>query len=116
MNTQAYQKYQKSFAKFIEDYNKELLEKLSELSPEAKQQVEDVLSTMVVKAETSKSSVPKKKRAPTEYNLFMKDKIKELREAHPDIDKTELMRMGAKEWQKLKAEKTEKEKKNLKKK
>jgi hypothetical protein len=102
MNTLAYQRFQKSFAKFVEEYNKELLEKLSELPDEHKKVVEEVLGTMTVKPENTKSSAPKKKRAPTPYNNFMKFKIKELRESHPDIDKTELMRMGAAEWQEKK--------------
>ena len=106
MNTTSYQKFVKGFYKFTDDYNKEILDKLSEklsLSDEQKTQAEEVLASIVVKPETATKSVVKKKREPTAYNLFMKDMIKELREKHPDIDKTELMKRGAAEWQKQKA-------------
>jgi hypothetical protein len=106
MNTTSYQKFVKGFYKFTDDYNKEILEKLSEklsLTDEQKIQTEELLSSLITKPETSIKSVAKKKREPTAYNLFMKDMIKELREKHPDIDKTELMKRGAAEWQKQKA-------------
>jgi len=106
MNTTSYQKFVKGFYKFTDDYNKEILEKLSEklsLTDEQKIQTEELLSSLITKPETSIKSVVKKKREPTAYNLFMKDMIKELREKHPDIDKTELMKRGAAEWQKQKA-------------
>jgi hypothetical protein len=106
MNTTSYQKFLKGFFKFTEDYNKELLEKLSDklsLTEEQKQQAEELMASLIVKPDTSTKSVVKKKREPTAYNLFMKDMIKELREKHPEIDKTELMKRGAAEWQKQKA-------------
>ena len=106
MNTTSYQKFLKGFFKFTEDYNKELLDKLSDklsLTEEQKQQAEELMASLIVKPDTSTKSVPKKKREPTAYNLFMKDMIKELREKHPEIDKTELMKRGAAEWQNQKA-------------
>jgi hypothetical protein len=109
-NTQSHNKFIKSFHKFTEDYNKEILEKINGLTPtfpalddELKKQIEDILSSMSYKPDTNTKNVVKKKREPTAYNLFMKDMIKELREKHPEIDKTDLMKRGAEEWQKKKA-------------
>lgn len=106
MNTTSYQKFVKNFHKFTEDYNKELLEKMCAmitLSDEDKSKITELFNSMNSKSEMSnQKNVTKKKRAPTAYNLFMKDMIKELRQKHPDIDKKELMSMGAKEWQKQK--------------
>lgn len=102
MASTLYSKFLKNFQKFTEDYNKEILEKLSELklNDDTQKQVEEVLSSMVFKPDSSSSkNVPKKKREPTAYNLFMKDMIKKLREEHPDIDKTDLMKRGAQAWQ-----------------
>lgn len=108
MNSTSYQKFVKHFGKFLDEYNKELVEKVTttlSLKDDQKTQLTEMLSSMTSKAELmgSHKSAPKKKRAPTAYNLFMKDMIKELRLKHPDIDKKDLMSMGAKEWQKQKA-------------
>lgn len=104
----SYQKFLKNFYKFVEDYNKEVKEKLIEvlaLDDDAKQKLEDLLSSHITKADLcSTKAAPKKKRAPTAYNLFMKDMITDLRKKHPLIDKKDLMSMGAKEWQKQKAQ------------
>lgn len=114
MNATSYTKFLKAFHKFQEDYNKEVSAKLAEVlglqdDEAACQKINDVLSACIAKPEASgsKGGVPKKKRAPTEYNLFMKERITKLRQEHPAIDKKELMSMGAKEWQKQKAEKLE---------
>ena len=109
MNTTSYHKFVKNFNKFTEDYNKEILEKIVttlSLGEEDKTKLTEMFSSICVKSELlSSKSAPKKKRAPTAYNLFMKDMIKELRQKYPDIDKKELMSMGAKEWQKQKTKK-----------
>jgi hypothetical protein len=105
MNTTSCQKFFKNFHKFTEDYNKEVLEKVVttlSLNDEDKTKLTELFSTLSSKADFMAGGVksaPKKKRAPTAYNLFMKDMIKELLQKHPDIDKKELMSMGAREWQ-----------------
>ena len=112
MNSTSYQKFLKNFHKFTEDYNKEVLEKVTAtitLSDEDKTKLTELFATLSSKADVlSVKNVNKKKREPTEYNIFMKHKIKELRQSHPEIDKKELMSMGAKEWQKQKATKSKK--------
>lgn len=112
MNSTSYQKFLKNFHKFTEDYNKELLDKVTAtitLSDEDNVKLTELFATLSSKADVlSVKNVNKKKREPTEYNIFMKHKIKELRQSHPEIDKKELMSMGAKEWQKQKAAKPKK--------
>jgi hypothetical protein len=110
MNSSAYQKFFKSFHKYTEDYNKELLEKINvivTLSEEDQAKLVELFATLSAKCDVHCAKPNKKKREPTEYNLFMKDKIKELRISHPEIDKKELMSMGAQEWQKAKKVKAE---------
>lgn len=102
-----YQKFLKNFYKFVEEYNKELREKIVNtvnLNEDDTKKLDELFSTLVTKADMcgATKAAPKKKRAPTAYNLFMKDMIKDLRQKHPAIDKKELMSMGAKEWQKQK--------------
>jgi hypothetical protein len=110
MNTSSYQKFIKSFHKYTEDYNKELLEKINAtvtLGEEDQAKLVELFGTLSSKCDMHCAKPNKKKREPTEYNLFMKDMIKELRQTHPEIDKKELMSMGAKEWQKAKKVKAE---------
>lgn len=111
MNSTSYTKFLKSFHKFHEEYNKEVKEKLTEKfgdkfeSEEDKQALDEFFASLCTKPDMGmKSCAPKKKRAPTAYNLFMKDMIMKLRQEHPTIDKKELMSLGAKEWQKQKLE------------
>lgn len=40
----------------------------------------------------------KKPRAPSAYNLFMKEKMGELKESHPDLNNIERMKMAAEMW------------------
>ena len=99
-----------NYTKFQEDYNKDAAVKLIEVlglkEDELCQKVYDTLASCIAKPDTmSGKGGPKKKRAPTEYNLFMKDRIMALRQEHPDIDKKELMSMGAQDWQRQKADK-----------
>lgn len=103
-------KFLKAFTKFQEEYNKDAAAKLIEVlgldTDELCQKVHDTLASCIAKPDTmSGKGGPKKKRAPTEYNLFMKERIMKLRLEHPDIDKKELMSMGAQDWQRQKADK-----------
>ena len=52
-----------------------------------------------------KDGNPKEKRAPSAYNIFVKEKYAEIKEANPDMDKTEIFAEIAKLWQGQKAEK-----------
>jgi hypothetical protein len=46
-----------------------------------------------------------KKRAPSAYNLFVKDKIAEIKTENPDISSKEAFKMAIEAWNKQKAEK-----------
>jgi YABBY protein len=45
-----------------------------------------------------KEEKEKKTRAPTAYNLFMKEKMLELKESHPSLTNIERMKMAAEAW------------------
>lgn len=109
MNSNSYTRFLKSCHKFHEEYNKEVKDKLYDKfgdkfeSDEDKQALDEFFAGLCTKPDIAlKTCAPKKKRAPTAYNLFMKDMIMKLRQEHPTIDKKELMSMGAQEWQKQK--------------
>lgn len=51
------------------------------------------------KKSADKEAKPEKKtRPPTAYNLYMKEKIAELKETHPDMDNKERMKLAAEIW------------------
>ena len=62
-----------------------------------------------------KDGNPKEKRAPSAYNIFVKEKYAEVKEANPNMDKTEIFAEIARIWKEQKVEKekapTEEEKK-----
>lgn len=68
--------------------------------------LEDTVTTLKSAASNvsnapSKSSKPaeeKKPRAPTAYNLFMKEKMSELKEQHPEMSNIDRMKMAAEAW------------------
>ena len=110
MPSVAYTKFGKTLNKFMDDYTKELFEKVSqslELTDEQKNKIEtECKFTCEPKVTTSNkkdSAKPKVKRAPTQYNLFIQKKIMELKNSNPDIDRKELMKMAAKAWSEEKA-------------
>ena len=51
-----------------------------------------------------KDGNPKEKRAPSAYNIFVKEKYVEIKETNPEMDKTEIFAEIAKLWQEQKAE------------
>ena len=58
--------------------------------------IEQVGSSTKVKP--VKSTEEKKPRAPTAYNLFMKEKMTELKDLHPTLSNIERMKMAAEAW------------------
>ena len=106
MPSVSYTKFGKVLNKFMDDYTKELFEKVSqslELSDDQKSKMETECK-FTCEPKNSHSSCkkdsmkPKVKRAPTKYNLFIQKKIMELKNSNPDIDRKELMKMAAKAW------------------
>jgi len=102
---QAVTKFLKSVHKFEETLIKEIKSKLEDslsLSEEDTKIMDEVFVSILNECDTKNCPV-KKKRAPTKYNLFMQNAIKELKAANPDIPKTELMKRGAELWHKEKS-------------
>lgn len=104
-----------AFDKIVREFTTELSKELwsnvneSDFTEDVKSKIKDVLdkivtdklSDLTVNNTTSskkKKQVNKVKRPPTAYNLFIAEKIKELKETNPDIDRKELMKMAAQEW------------------
>ena len=82
------------------------VEKLTELVNTLVQRIEVLESKLKEPTSPSKPSGKKEKepkeekkpRAPSAYNLFMKEKMGELKESHPDLNNIERMKMAAEAW------------------
>ena len=88
--------------KDIDEYCKQFWKDYKEKAKEAK----------AVKAEkpkrkkgVDKDGNPKEKRAPSVYNIFVKEKYAMIKDTNPEMDKTEIFAEIAKLWQIHKAEK-----------
>jgi hypothetical protein len=55
-------------------------------------------------AKNNEDGVVKPTRALSPYNIFMKEKMAELKEKHPDMNGKEKFKIVAEEWSKLKAQ------------
>jgi hypothetical protein len=63
---------------------------------EASQDTKPVATT--ASKSVKKDKEEKKQRAPTAYNIFMKTKMVELKETHPQLNNIERMKMAAEAW------------------
>lgn len=54
------------------------------------------------KTEKSPKKTEKSKRAPTAYQIFMKEEIARLKESHPKLEHKERFSMAAQNWSKQK--------------
>jgi hypothetical protein len=98
----------KSLNKFVVDYNQEVAVKLKEALQLTEAQV--VTLTEALKVEDIKSGGRKgatKTRAPTAYNLFVQQKIKQLKAENVDMDRKMLMVQAAAAWTLQKTQKLE---------
>ena len=98
----------------IDTFKKMLLEEmeideddLNALGTKAADAVKDQLKADYKEAAKSKGkkaakAEPKEKRAPTEYNLFIKAKIAEIKGDNPGLKGTELMKRATDAWKKRK--------------
>ncbi len=98
-------KFVKSQTKILIEHNAEIANKLTEalgLNEEQVATMKESLKTGVEEmAELKKFRRGGKRgptRAPTEYNIFVKNKIAELKESDPNIDRKELMIQAAAAW------------------
>jgi hypothetical protein len=97
----AFSKFAKSVPKFIEEHNKELVVKITDvlkLSETDVAKVVEAIKVEDVKTGGRKGGKGGNTRAPTEYNLFVQTKIKEIRGGDSTIDRKELMVQAAAAW------------------
>jgi hypothetical protein len=94
--------------KDIDEYCKQFWKDYKEKAKEAK------AADKAAKAEkpkrkkgVDKDGNPKEKRPPSAYNIFVKEKYVEIKEANPEMDKTQIFAEIARIWQKLKAAQAE---------
>jgi hypothetical protein len=106
-------KYYKLTSKFLVDYNAEIAVKLKEVLELSDEQYDKLVETLKVEDFLDFRKMTKRggakggtTRAPTAYNLFVQQKIKELKLANPLTDRKDLMIQAAAAW-------TEEKKKKL---
>ena len=94
--------------KDVEEYCKQFWKDYKEKAKEAK------AADKAAKAEKpkrkkgfDKDGNPKEKRPPSAYNIFVKEKYAEIKEANPEMDKTQIFAEIARIWQELKAAQAE---------
>tara|TARA_B110000037_G_scaffold41389_1_gene51168 strand:- start:5761 stop:6171 length:411 start_codon:yes stop_codon:yes gene_type:complete len=99
-------KYYKLTSKFLVDYNSEIATKLKDALELSDTQYDKLVETLKVDAELFDFRKMNKRggskggatRAPTAYNLFVQQKIKELKLADPATDRKDLMIKAAAAW------------------
>ena len=93
--------------KDIDEYYKQFKKEYKEKAKEAKEAAKAEKPKR--KKGVDKDGNPKEKRAPSKYNIFVKEKYAEIKEAHPEMDKTEIFSEIARMWKEEKEEKEKKE-------
>jgi hypothetical protein len=88
-----------SLKTLVEELTKRVQELETRLSEVEKRETENKTSTEPpTKQKGGKGNEEKKPRAPTAYNLFMKEKMTELKDTHPSLTNIERMKMAAEAW------------------
>ena len=100
-----FSKYYKLYAKFLVDYNEEIKGKLKDALNLDEKQCEAVSEALKVDDLVNLKKLTRRggaksgtTRAPTAYNLFVQQKIKELKNEFPDMDRKKLMVEAASAW------------------
>lgn len=98
-------KYYKLTSKFLVDYNSEIATKLKDALELSDVQYDKLVETLKVDSElfdfrkmNKRGGAKGATRAPTAYNLFVQQKIKELKLADPATDRKVLMIKAAAAW------------------
>ena len=78
---------------------------LSKLLTMVYYQINSVKKNKKTKKEDNNDNVPKKKREPTAYNLFVKEKMPIIKEEFPDLSRQDLMKKVGEMWKAQKDEK-----------
>lgn len=99
LNTEAsssnsYEQQVKSLTGLIADLTKRVMA----LEVELKELKEKPTSVAEPSTKVKKEEKEKKTRAPTAYNIFMKEKMLELKDSHPTLTNIERMKMAAEAW------------------
>ena len=71
---------------------------LSKLLTMVYYQINSVKKNKKTKKEDNNDNVPKKKREPTAYNLFVKEKMPIIKEEFPELSRQDLMRKVGEMW------------------
>tara|TARA_B100000787_G_scaffold168175_1_gene156418 strand:- start:315 stop:761 length:447 start_codon:yes stop_codon:yes gene_type:complete len=86
--------------KDIDEFCKEAWKEIKEKTKEAK--AADKAAKAKPRKGFDKDGNPKKKRAPSAYNIFVKDKYAEIKEANADLDRVQIFSEIARVWQEMK--------------
>ena len=78
---------------------------LSKLLTMVYYQINSVKKNKKTKKEDNNDNVPKKKREPTAYNLFVKEKMPIIKEEFPELSRQDLMKKVGEMWKAQKDEK-----------
>ena len=106
----------KSFAKYVTEVQAETVENVCAFLKEKLEVEDDVFQTLVsefkelhksdviggINGDTDKTKKAKKTRAPSAYNIFIRDKMKELKDADASLNGQELMRQATHIWKEQK--------------
>jgi len=97
--------------KDVDEYCKQFWKEYKEKDKEAKAAEKAAKAAKAEKPKRKKGfdkdGNPKEKRPPSAYNIFVKEKYAEIKEANPEMNKTEIFAEIARIWQELKAVKAE---------
>ena len=98
--------------KDIDEYCKQFWKEYKEKAKEAKATNKEAKANKPKRKKGfDKDGNPKEKRAPSAYNIFVKEKYAEIKEANHEMDKTQIFAEIARIWQELKADKAKNDKK-----
>lgn len=118
-NTMALSKVHKSIALLVEETAIETLSEVAKAMQEKFNIAEDEVESFITEYKTNlvqkvkqdskkpgakKNAAPKEKRAPSEYNIFIKNALIRLKKENPETPAKELMGKAAAEWKASKAE------------
>lgn len=94
-------------AKIVEEFVKQVDTSINYSSKELKDIIGQIHKTFSTTSKKNTSSATKEKRAPTKYNIFVKNKIKEIREEDSSLTAKEAMGKAATMWGQMSKEEKE---------
>ena len=79
---------------------------LSEIDCDKKYKLNELRGILNESYKKTKSKKTEVKKAPSEYNIFVKEQTKELKEKNPELDNKEIFKKTAELWNEYKKNKT----------